>query len=152
MIADLLRDDLAPVTVPGSVQVPKLMAVESFATVHQLVTTVTGQLLPGTPVTDALAAVFPGGSMTGAPKLASLAALDELEAGPRGIYSGAMGWVGDNNTAELSVVIRTMVLDDGHLSIGAGGAVVVGSDPAAENQEKLLKAQALIDCIAEELQ
>src|SRR5699024_1264691 len=115
MIADLLRDDLAPVTVPGSVQVPKLMAVESFATVHQLVTTVTGQLLPRTPVTDALAAVFPGGSMTGAPKLASLAALDELEARPRGIYSGAMGWVGDNNTAELSVVIRTMVLDAGHL-------------------------------------
>src|SRR5699024_6993516 len=129
MIADLLRDDLAPVTVPGTVQVPKLMAVESFATVHQLVTTVTGQLLPGTPVTQALAAVFPGGSMTGAPKLASLAVLEDLEAGPRGVYSGALGWIGGNNAAELSVVIRTIVLDDGHLSIGAGGAVVVDSDP-----------------------
>ena len=150
MIADLLRDDLAPVTVPGTVQVPKLMAVESFATVHQLVTTVTGQLLPGTPVTQALAAVFPGGSMTGAPKLASLAVLEDLEAGPRGVYSGALGWIGGNNAAELSVVIRTIVLDDGHLSIGAGGAVVVDSDPAAENQEKHLKAQALIDCIAEQ--
>ena len=151
MIADLLRDDLAPVTVPGTVQVPKLMAVESFTTVHQLVTTVNGQLLPGTPITQVLAAVFPGGSMTGAPKLASLAVLDDLEAGPRGIYSGAMGWLGDNNTAELSVVIRTIVLDDGNLSIGAGGAVVVGSDPAAENQEKHLKAQALIDCVAEQI-
>src|SRR5699024_10794898 len=103
---------------------------------------------PGTPVTDALAAVFPGGSMTGAPKLASLAALDELEAGPRGIYSGAMGWVGDNNTAELSVVIRTMELDDGTLILGAGRAVVGGSDTAAENQRRRLKAQPLNDCIA----
>lgn len=151
MITDLLRDDLAAVTVPTTVKVPKLMAVESFATVHQLVTTVTGQLVPGASATDALKAVFPGGSMTGAPKRVSLEILDELEAGPRGIYSGTMGWIGHNNTAELNVVIRTIVIDDGHLTIGAGGAVVVDSDPVAEEQEKDLKAAALLHSIAEQL-
>ena len=151
MITDLLRDDLAVVATPGSVQVPKLMDVETFATVHQLVTTVTGQLLPGTAATEALRAVFPGGSMTGAPKLASLEALEELEAGPRGIYSGAMGWLGDDNTAELNVVIRSIVIADGQLTIGAGGAVVVGSDPVAEEQEKHLKARSLMHSIAEQL-
>lgn len=150
MITDLLRDDLAKVSQPGSVAVPKLMAVESFATVHQLVTTVTGHLRPHIPVVEALRAVFPGGSMTGAPKPFSITALDHLETGPRGIYSGAMGWLGDNNTAELNVVIRSIIIDAGQLSIGAGGAVVVGSDPVAEELEKHLKAQALLDSIAEQ--
>src|SRR5690625_203651 len=149
MITDLLRDDIADVALPGSRDVPKLMAVESFATVHQLVTTVTGQLEPHTSATSALRAVFPGGSMTGAPKLASVEALDSLEAGPRGIYSGVMGWLGDNNTAEFNVLIRSMVLHEGQLSLGAGGAVVVDSDPVAEDQEKQLKARALLDTIAE---
>lgn len=144
MITDLLRDDLAKVTVPGSVQVPKLMVVESFATVHQLVTTVTGELAPQHSATAALRAVFPGGSMTGAPKLASLKTLEALEAGPRGIYSGAMGWLGDDNTAEFNVIIRSMIIASGQLTIGAGGAVVVDSDPVEEEQEKRLKAQALI--------
>src|SRR5699024_6728968 len=99
-----------------------------------------GQLRPNTSVVDALRAVFPGGSMTGAPKSLSVATLDQLEAGPRGIYSGAMGWLGDNNTAELNVVIRSIIIDAGQLSIGAGGAVVVGSDPVAEELEKHLKA------------
>ncbi|GAA4480421.1 aminodeoxychorismate synthase component I [Enteractinococcus fodinae] len=149
MITDLLRDDLAKVTVPGSVQVPKLMAIETFATVHQLVTTVTGQLRPEISAAAALRAVFPGGSMTGAPKLASLDALESIEAGPRGIYSGAMGWLGDNNTAEFNVIIRSMILADGVLTIGAGGAVVVASQPVEEEQEKRLKAQALLDILAE---
>ena len=150
MITDLLRDDLAKVSQPGTVDVPKLMAVESFATVHQLVTTVTGQLRSNTPVVEALKAVFPGGSMTGAPKPLSIETLDQLEAGPRGIYSGAMGWLGDDNSAELNVVIRSIIVDAGQLSIGAGGAVVVGSDPVAEELEKHLKAQALMDSIAEQ--
>lgn len=149
MITDLLRDDLAKVTIPGSVKVPKLMAVETFATVHQLVTTVTGQLRPEISAAAALRAVFPGGSMTGAPKLASLEALETLEAGPRGIYSGTMGWLGDNNTAEFNVIIRSMVIDNGVLTIGAGGAVVVDSQPVAEEQEKRLKAQALLDILGE---
>ena len=150
MITDLLRDDLAQVTVAGSVEVPNLMAVESFATVHQLVTTVTGQLLPQTSATAALRAVFPGGSMTGAPRRASLDALETLEAGPRGIYSGTMGWLGDDNTAEFNVIIRSIVLNDGTLTVGAGGAVVVDSDPVAEEQEKHLKARALMESIAEQ--
>lgn len=149
MITDLLRDDLAKVAVPGSVQVPKLMAVESFATVHQLVTTVTGQLPPHWSATAALRAVFPGGSMTGAPKLASLAALEALEAGPRGIYSGAMGWLGDDNTAEFNVIIRSIIIVGDQLSIGAGGAVVVDSEPVEEEHEKRLKAQALLATLAE---
>src|SRR5699024_9394920 len=120
MLTDLLRDDLAKVSQPGTVTGPKRMAVESFATAHQLVTTVTGHLRPNTSVADALRAVFPGGSMTGAPKSLSVATLDQLEAGPRGIYSGAMGWLGDNNTAELNVVIRSIIIDAGQLSIGAG--------------------------------
>ena len=150
MITDLLRDDLAKITEPGSVRVPNLMAVESFATVHQLVTTVSGHLRPNTPIMDVVQAVFPGGSMTGAPKLFSVQALETLEAGPRGIYSGAMGWVGDDNTAELNVVIRSIIVNSGQLSIGAGGAVVVGSDPVAEELEKHLKAQALLNSIAEQ--
>lgn len=150
MITDLLRDDLAQVTVAGSVEVPNLMAVESFATVHQLVTTVTGQLLPQTSATAALRAVFPAGSMTGAPRRASLDALETLEAGPRGIYSGTMGWLGDDNTAEFNVIIRSIVLNDGTLTVGAGGAVVVDSDPVAEEQEKHLKARALMESIAEQ--
>lgn len=151
MIADVLRDDLAAVTNAGSIKVPKLMAVESFATVHQLVTTVTGQLLPGVSAAEALRAVFPGGSMTGAPKHISLTTLDELEAGPRGIYSGAIGWIGDDNTAEFNVVIRSIVIADHQLTIGAGGAVVIDSDPAAEEQEKHLKARAQLHSIAEQL-
>ena len=150
MITDLLRDDLAKVTQPGSVAVPKLMAVESFATVHQLVTTVTGRLRQHIPVVEAVKAVFPGGSMTGAPKRFSVETLEQFETGPRGIYSGAMGWLGDDNTAELNVVIRSMIINAGQLSIGAGGAVVVDSDPVAEELEKHLKAQALMDSIAEQ--
>lgn len=149
MITDLLRDDLAQVTTPGSVVVPKLMEVESFATVHQLVTTVTGQLRDDTAVTDALRAVFPGGSMTGAPKRFSIETLDAMEAGPRGIYSGTMGWLGDNRTAELNVIIRSIILARGRLSIGAGGAVVVDSDPVAEELEKHLKARALVELLEE---
>lgn len=88
--------------------------------------------------------------MTGAPRFVSLETLDTLEAGPRGIYSGAMGWLGDNNTAELNVVIRSIVIDSGHLTLGAGGAVVVDSEPAEEEAEKHLKAQALMTSIAEQ--
>lgn len=143
MVADLLRHDLATVCEPGTVQVPALMRVESFATVHQLVTTVVGRLAAGRTTQDAIDACFPAGSMTGAPKKRTMEIIEQLEAGPRGIYSGCLGFVSYDGAAELSVVIRTAVVTPTAVTIGAGGAVVLDSDPAAEHDEMLLKASGV---------
>jgi para-aminobenzoate synthetase len=143
MVADLLRHDLATVCEPGTVQVPALMRIESFATVHQLVTTVVGRLAAGRSLEDAIDACFPAGSMTGAPKKRTMEIIEQLEAGPRGIYSGCLGFVSYDGAAELSVVIRTAVMTHDATTIGAGGAVVLDSDPAAEHDEMLLKASGV---------
>lgn len=141
-IVDLMRNDLGRVCALGSVEVPELMEVESYETVHQLVSSVRGQLRPGLSSADAVRACFPPGSMTGAPKLRTMEIIDELEGEARGAYSGAIGWFGCSGACDLSVAIRTIVLGAGRASIGAGGAIVVDSDPEEEIAEMLLKAAA----------
>jgi len=144
MIADLLRNDLGSVCEAGTVHVPVLIGVESYETVHQLVTTVRGLLGEECSPLDCIRACFPPGSMTGAPKLRTMRILDRLEGGPRGVYSGAIGYLGLGGGCDLSVAIRAIVLDGGTATVGAGGAIVAQSDPEAEYEEILLKAEAAL--------
>ena len=145
MIADLVRNDLGRVSALGTVEVPGLMLVEPYATVHQMVTVVRGHLREGSDAIDCVRAAFPAGSMTGAPKLRTLEIIDRIEGRPRGVYSGALGFLAVNGTADLSVVIRTLVASPDGLAIGAGGAIVAASDPEAELEEMLLKARPLLE-------
>lgn len=145
MIVDLLRNDLSLVSEPHTVRVPVLMGVESYSTVHQLVSTVSSRLREGISAVAAARACFPGGSMTGAPKPSTMQIIEGLEGRARGVYSGALGFVSADGSANLSIVIRTLVAhDDGTVTLAAGGAVVADSDPAAEYEEMLTKLCAAL--------
>ncbi len=144
MIVDLVRNDIGKVAEIGSVETPEILTVESYATVFQLVSTVTGKLRPEYDAFDLVQACFPGGSMTGAPKIEAMKIIDGIEPVKRGVYSGAIGYFDRSGTMDLSIVIRTIICKDGRGSFGVGGAVVADSDPAAEYQETLDKAAALI--------
>lgn len=145
MIVDLLRNDLSTVSDPASVRVPVLMGVESYSTVHQLVSTVSSRLREGVSAVAAARACFPGGSMTGAPKPSTMQIIEGLEGRARGVYSGALGFVSADGSANLSIVIRTLVAhDEGTVTLAAGGAIVADSDPTAEYEEMLTKLRAAL--------
>ncbi len=148
MIVDLVRNDLGRVATVGSVRVPELRVIEDYATVFQMVSTVTARLRSDCDALDLVRACFPGGSMTGAPKIEAMKIIDRLEPTRRGVYAGAIGYLDYRGTMDLSIVIRTLVCRDGRCTFGSGGAVVSDSDPAAEYQETLDKAAALIRAVA----
>jgi aminodeoxychorismate synthase component I len=151
MIVDLMRNDLGRVCEVGSVIVEKLFDVESYASVHQLVSTVGGNLAEGVSAVDALAACFPAGSMTGAPKLSAMRILNGLEAGPRGVYSGAFGYLSLDGACDFAMVIRSIVLNGTRGYIGTGGGITSGSMPREEWEETLLKARPLLTALGGDL-
>ena len=148
MIVDLLRNDISRVAEIGSVRVPALCAVESFASVHHLVSVVEGRLCPGCGPVDLLRATFPGGSVTGAPKIRAMQIIDELEAARRGPYCGSIAWIGFDGTMDSNIVIRTLVVTRDAVVAQAGGGIVADSDPAAEYEEMLVKVAPLLRALA----
>lgn len=160
MIVDLLRNDLSHFAEPGTVTVSRLCEIESYATVHQMVSTIDAQLLPGSPRAEAVAACFPAGSMTGAPKISTMAILDRLEEGPRGLYSGAIGYFSMNGATDLAVAIRTLVTttESGEgatgpsavLALGVGGAITADSVPEEEYDEIRVKAYGVLSTLGAE--
>lgn len=141
MIVDLLRNDLSRICQPGSVLVPDLFAIESFETVHQMTSRITGQMQTGTGLADILRALFPCGSITGAPKLRAMEVLAELEDAPRDIYCGSIGWAAPGGRAEFNVAIRTLLMQAGRARLNIGGGVVYDSTAAGEYEEALWKAR-----------
>jgi para-aminobenzoate synthetase component 1 len=148
MIVDLMRNDLSRVCAPGTVRVAELFALEQYATVHHLVSTVVGQLAPGADALDLLRAAFPGGSITGAPKLRAMEIIAELEPSRRGVYCGSIGYWSVTGELDTSIAIRTAIVRNGRVYFNAGGGIVADSDPADEYQETLDKARGLIDALA----
>jgi para-aminobenzoate synthetase component 1 len=149
MIVDLLRNDLSRVCRPGTVRVPELFALEHHPTVHHLVSTVLGELAPGADAVDLIRAAFPGGSITGAPKVRAMEIIAELEPTQRGVYCGSIGYLSATGAMDTSIVIRTYLALGGEVYFQAGGGIVADSDVELEYRETLDKARALIETLAE---
>jgi para-aminobenzoate synthetase len=147
MIVDLLRNDLGRVCELSSVEVPKIFDVETYSHVHQLVSTIVGTLKPSVSAVACVRAAFPGGSMTGAPKVRTMDIIDRLEAGPRGIYSGSFGWFGLSGACDLNIVIRSLTVLPGRARFGVGGALTALSDAEEEFVETMVKARNVIEAI-----
>jgi para-aminobenzoate synthetase component I len=148
MIVDLLRNDLSRVAVASSVEVEQLCEIESYARLHHLVSIVSATLDDGFDWLDLLAATFPGGSITGAPKLKAMEIIASHEQAPRGVYCGAIGWIGFDGSMDLNIAIRTLTARGQELTLNAGGGITLLSDPAAEYDETLLKAEAVMSALA----
>ncbi|MDG2496756.1 MAG: anthranilate synthase component I family protein [Aquiluna sp.] len=148
MIVDLIRNDLSAVCKAESITVEALLAIRSYSTVHQLVSDVSGELRDGMTGFDALAALFPGGSMTGAPKIRACELIDQIEKRQRGAYSGAIGWISGSGDMDLGMVIRTAIFSENSVRIGVGGGITSGSNPEAEHEEIKLKAIALVEAMS----
>ena len=144
MIVDLLRNDIARVARQGSVRVPELFTIETFATVRQMTSTIIGETVPGMDLATIFAALFPCGSITGAPKIAAMQAIAALETSPRGAYCGALGVVQPGGAALFSVGIRTVAIANGEAECGVGSGIVWDSSPAEEHQECLIKRRFLL--------
>lgn len=141
MIVDLLRNDLSRISEPGSVTVPELFSVETYETVHQMTSLITGQMVDGTGLGDIFRALFPCGSITGAPKVRAMEILHELEPDPREIYCGTIGWAAPDGRSEFNVAIRTLMVEDGRATLNVGGGLVYDSTAEAEYEEALWKAR-----------
>ena len=144
MLIDLERNDLGRVSVPGSVQVDELMAVETYAHVHHIESTVSGHARPGLSPGELIRAVFPGGTITGCPKVRCMEIIAELEQSPRGAYTGAIGWLSRSGDMDLNILIRSLMVEGNRLSFRAGAGVVADSDPQAELEETRAKARGLL--------
>jgi para-aminobenzoate synthetase component 1 len=149
MIVDLMRNDLSRVCAPGTVRVPELFAIEKYATVHHLVSSVVGTLGPGSDALDLLEAAFPGGSITGAPKVRAMEIIAELEPVQRGVYCGSIGYWSVTGALDTSIAIRTAVALAGRVYVSAGGGIVADSDPEQEYRETLDKARGMIEALTQ---
>ena len=147
MIVDLLRNDLSRVCVAGSVKVEKLYALESFSSVHHLVSTVSGTLAAGNNAVDALRHAFPGGSITGAPKIRAMEVIHELETYARNSYCGTLFYLGCDGSMDSSILIRTLIVTAGKMTLHAGCGIVADSDAAAEYAESVAKARVFLEVL-----
>jgi len=148
MIVDLIRNDIGKVSEFGTVKVLDFKKLETFKRVHHLVGTIEGKLKPKTKIRDIFTAIFPGGSITGAPKLKSIEILNSLEEQARGPYTGSMGYIDIRGNMDFNIMIRTILINQNNLSLQVGGGIVIDSEPLGEYEETLHKAQALFDAIS----